>query len=119
MDFSLESVLPFKATKSTELASPVFINCKLPTLNAVSLSKWILKECSPLSNKIFAISESVLKPDFYETSFIITENKVEFSDKLINTINIEEESNYSIWIILILIIAVTAIYLKIKYQRNP
>ena len=56
MDFSLESVLPFKATKSTELASPVFINCKLPTLNAVSLSKWILKECSPLSNKIFVIS---------------------------------------------------------------
>jgi len=71
------------------------------------------------SIKIFAISDSVLKPDFYETSFIITENKVEFSDKLINTINIEEESNYSIWIILILIIAVTAIYLKIKYQRNP
>ena len=30
--------------------------------------------------KIFAISNSVIKPDFYESSFIVTENKIELSN---------------------------------------
>lgn len=64
--------------------------------------------------KIFAISNSVLKPDYYSTSFLIVENKVVLSE--INQNNIEFNKNNSfewIWVIVpISIIIVTTIYIK-------
>jgi peptide/nickel transport system substrate-binding protein len=64
--------------------------------------------------KIFAISNSVLKPDYYSTSFLVVENKVVLSE--INQNNIEFNKNNSfewIWVIVpISIIIVTTIYIK-------
>jgi len=66
--------------------------------------------------KIFAISDSVLKPDFYETSFLVTDVKAELPTSLTTNIEFtENESEYWIWIIPILIIVGVGIYLKKRY----
>jgi peptide/nickel transport system substrate-binding protein len=67
--------------------------------------------------KIFAISNSVLKPDFYESSFIVTEKASELPEiNYENTKFSEKESEYWIWVaVLIAIILGIVIYLK---KRN-
>jgi len=72
------------------------------------------------SIKIFAISNSVLKPDFYESSFIVTGHTVELPTSLQK--NIEFSKNESIdWVLIIpiIVIIVTAIYLKKRNQSSP
>ena len=70
------------------------------------------------SIKIFAISNSVLKPDFYESSFLVTEKKIELYNNIIDTEYKEEETDYSVLIIPIVVIIGIVIYLKIKANRN-
>ena len=94
------------------------------TLN-VNEAKTIIKIPSNESNKlgigsssikIFAISNSVLKPDFYESSFIVTESIEELPKS--NYENIEflnNESTYWIWMIPIIGILGIITYLK---KRN-
>jgi peptide/nickel transport system substrate-binding protein len=63
--------------------------------------------------KIFAISNSVLKPDFYESSFIVTNVKTELPTSLSDNIEFtENEPKYEVWIIPILVIIGIVIYLK-------
>lgn len=65
--------------------------------------------------KIFAISNSVLKPDFYESSFIVTNYKEELPMSAPGNIEFaESEPEYGIWIIPILIIIGMMIYFKRK-----
>ena len=70
------------------------------------------------SIKIFAISNSVLKPDFYESSFLVTEKKIELYNNIIDIEYKEEETDYSVLIIPIGVIIGIVIYLKIKANRN-
>ncbi|QLH04888.1 ABC transporter substrate-binding protein [Nitrosopumilus oxyclinae] len=66
--------------------------------------------------KIFAISNSVLKPDFYESSFIVTNNKNDLP--IVNTDEIEfteSKSEYWFWAIPIIVIITVSIYFK---KRN-
>jgi len=70
------------------------------------------------SIKIFAISNSVLKPDFYESSFLVTEKKIELYNNIIDIEYKEEETDYSVLIIPIVVIIGIATYLKIKANRN-
>ena len=66
--------------------------------------------------KIFAISNSVLKPDFYESSFIVTDSKTDLP--IATNENIEfskKESEYGLLIIPIIAFIVITIYLK---KRN-
>ena len=69
--------------------------------------------------KIFAISNSVLKPDYYSTSFLVVENKGILPE--INQKDTEFNKNNSfevIWLIVpITIIVVTAICIKKRKQR--
>ncbi len=69
--------------------------------------------------KIFAISNSVLKPDYYSTSFLVVENKGILPE--IDQTNIEFNKNNSfdvIWLIVpITIIVATAIYIKKRKHR--
>ena len=63
-----------------------------------------------------------LKPDFYESSFLISKNNVELPTVMINTSNIEKEINYNtgiIPIILIITIIGVIVFVKIKYQSKP
>lgn len=66
--------------------------------------------------KIFAISNSVLKPDFYESSFIVTNDKTELPTSLYDDIEFtENKTEYEFWIIPILAIIGIVIYLKKRY----
>jgi peptide/nickel transport system substrate-binding protein len=64
--------------------------------------------------KIFAISDSVLKPDYYSTSFLMVENNGELPD--LNQDNIEYDQNNSsefTWLLVLIIIGIiTMIYIK-------
>ena len=63
--------------------------------------------------KIFAISNSVLKPDYFESSFIVTNEKIKLPTSNIDMIEFsEDEYNYGVWIIPIIIIIGIIIYLK-------
>ena len=66
--------------------------------------------------KIFAISNSVLKPDFYESSFLVTDVKAELPTSLSTNIEFtENKSEYWIWIIPILFFIGVGVYLKKQY----
>ncbi len=66
--------------------------------------------------KVFVISNSVLKPDFYESSFIVTDGITELPEiNYDNTKFSEKESDYWVWIAVITIIVGVSIYLK---KRN-
>ncbi|MCH9040973.1 MAG: ABC transporter substrate-binding protein [Thaumarchaeota archaeon] len=66
--------------------------------------------------KIFAISNSVLKPDFYESSFLVTDVETELPTSLFTNIEFtENKSEYWLWIIPILFIIGVGIYLKKRY----
>ena len=56
--------------------------------------------------KIFGVSNSVLKPDIYETNFLITNEKLDIPKTEINIQNIGNEINYDVWIIVITIAAI-------------
>ncbi len=70
--------------------------------------------------KIFAISDSVLKPDFYESSFIVTDNKINLPISNTNEIEFtENESEYWFWSIPIILIIIIAAYVKKRNQIKP
>ena len=97
------------------------ISEEIPTEENTSVIKIASKESNKLSTgansiKVFAISNSVLKPDFYESSFIVTENRAELPINSQNNIEFsEDEAQYWIWIIPIIAIIGIVIYLK---KRN-
>ncbi|KAF6244669.1 ABC transporter substrate-binding protein [Nitrosopumilus sp. b2] len=69
--------------------------------------------------KIFAVSNSVLKPDFYESSFIVTEKKTELPSSSSDNIEFSEDGiKYEVLIIPIIIIIGIIILLK-KHHNNP
>ncbi len=68
--------------------------------------------------KIFAVSDSILKPDFYETSFIVTEIKTELPNSSSKDIEyFENKADYEIWILPIVIIIGIIIVLKKNYNK--
>ncbi len=89
----------------------------------IKITSDITEKLQPGANsiKVFAISNSVLKPDFYESSFLISKNNAELPTAMINISNIENEINYNVWIIpimLIIIVIGVITYAKIKVSRN-
>ena len=89
----------------------------------IKMTTEITEKLQPGANsiKVFAISNSVLKPDFYESSFLISKNNVELPSAMINTSNIENKINQDTWIIPIMLIIVVIgviVYVKIKVNRN-
>lgn len=56
------------------------------------------------SIKIFVISNLVLKPDYYESSFLISETNSDIQTATIDPLNIENEFNYNIEVIIIIVI---------------
>jgi peptide/nickel transport system substrate-binding protein len=74
------------------------------------------------SIKVFAISNSVLKPDFYESSFLVSKNNAELPSVTVNKPNIQNEIIHNMWIVpIILTIVITGfiVYLKSRYQSKP
>lgn len=68
------------------------------------------------SIKIFAVSNSVLKPDFIKSNFIVTDSKVELPVNTLENIQFSKnDSEYWIWFIPVIVIVGIIIYLK---KRN-
>jgi peptide/nickel transport system substrate-binding protein len=68
--------------------------------------------------KIFGISNSVLKPDIYETNFIVTKEKSEIPKTEVNFQNIENEINYDVWMVGMTVVAIMigiTIFLKKRF----
>ena len=95
------------------------------TMTDINISSEISKKLGIGANsiKIFAISESVLKPDFYESSFIVTANDVELPQSTQDDVRIQEEqSEYQIVgmasIVIITIIIFGIIVTQYKRKKN-
>jgi peptide/nickel transport system substrate-binding protein len=70
--------------------------------------------------KVFAMSDSVLKPDFYESSFIVTNVKSELPSNSVDNVEFtEDKTGYEFFIIPIIIVIAVVIYLKMKYYNKP
>jgi peptide/nickel transport system substrate-binding protein len=117
-----DSILYFLMDSKGNIQASEKLNVKENKVTIKMTSK-ITEKLQPGANniKVFAISNSVLKPDFYESSFLISRNNVELPSATINTSNIENKINQDTWIIpIMLVIAVIGIitYAKIKVNRN-
>ena len=86
----------------------------------INLTSDITKKLQSGTNqiKIFGISNLVLKPDIYETNFIVTKEKSEIPKTEINVQNIGNEINYDMLVIGITIAAMIigiTIFLKKRF----
>jgi len=68
--------------------------------------------------KIFAISDSVLRPDFYESSFIVTEMKTELPTVNSETTGFSKNESYYEFLIIPIIIVVGIIIVLKKKQSQ-
>ena len=69
--------------------------------------------------KIFATSDFVLKPDFYESSFIVTDNKNSLPISNVGEIEFtENETEYWFWAIPIIIIIIIIITISIYFKKR-
>ncbi len=68
--------------------------------------------------KIFAISEKVLKPDYYSTSFLVTENTEKLPDANYDKILFEKDELANFALILVPIAALFSIILIIKKRKT-
>ncbi|MBT8242261.1 MAG: ABC transporter substrate-binding protein [Nitrosopumilus sp.] len=68
------------------------------------------------SIKIFAISDSVLKPEFYESSFIVTSNSEELPNRTFENIEFDMNDSYY-WTMIIPLVIIIGILIYLK-KRN-
>jgi peptide/nickel transport system substrate-binding protein len=67
--------------------------------------------------KIFAISDSVLKPDFYSTSFLVTSDQNQLPETSQDRTQIEDSEETALWIILPIFAIIIAIVFYIKKRK--
>ncbi len=115
-----DSILYFLIDSKGKIQASEKLNVKGDTVSIEIVSDMTKNlQIGANSIKIFAISNSVLKPDFYESSFLVTEKNLELHNNVIKIENKEDKIDYNIWIIPIVLVIGIAIYLKIKYQSKP
>lgn len=70
--------------------------------------------------KVFAISNSVLKPDYHSTSFMVVENKDTLPEIKLNVTEFNKEESFELTLIIvpIVIIIATAIFVKKRRQHQ-
>ena len=118
-----DSILYFLTDTKGKIQASEKLNVKENKIT-IKITSEITKKLQPGANsiKVFAISNSVLKPDFYESSFLVSKNNSELPSAMVNSSNIENEEDHNVWIIpiiLIVTIIVVIAYVKIKYQSKP
>jgi peptide/nickel transport system substrate-binding protein len=67
--------------------------------------------------KVFAISTSVLKPDFYSTSFLVTDNQDRLPEITKTEIQFIQEQQIVFWILIPVIILIIVIILFLKRRK--
>lgn len=118
-----DSILYFLTDTKGKIQASEKLNVKENKIT-IKITSEITKKLQPGANsiKVFAISNSVLKPDFYESSFLVSKNNSELPSATVNTSNIENEEDHNVWIIPIILtitVIVVIAYVKIKYQSKP
>ncbi len=112
-----DSILYFLTNSHGELVTSSHIkNIEKETTIKVSSEEIKNLEIGANNIKIFAISDSVLKPDFYETSFILSSSEIKLPGNSISEDKeFVEKQNYEILIIIPIIITIgIIIYIKKK-----
>lgn len=114
-----DSVLYFLTNNQGEMISSQSLNMVGDKINvSVDSTKSEKLQTGTGNVKIFAVSDSVLKPDFYETSFIVTEMKTELPSSSSEDVEFfENKTGYEMWIIPTVIIVGIIIALK-KHQNK-
>ena len=109
-----DSILYFLTNNEGELieSEKIKVNDENMIIN-VSVEKTEKLGMGANNIKIFAMSNSVLKPDYYESSFIVTNEKIELPTSNTDGIEFtENKDNHIIWIIPTITIVGIIIYLK-------
>jgi peptide/nickel transport system substrate-binding protein len=119
-NFSIEtsqadSILYFLNNNKGELVSSEIIEVEEKSTK-IKIPREITKELGMGANdlKIFAISNSVLKPDFYSTSFLVTGYQNQLPEISQDSIQFEEDKDEFLWMVIpiIGIIIASAVYLR-------
>ena len=102
-----DSVIYFLADSTGRITASDTLDVKDGSGTITIPAEIIARLGSGASNiKIFAVSESVLKPDFYESSFIVTDGTKELPLAEIDmSQTVEREDGHAVWIFFVLVIA--------------
>jgi peptide/nickel transport system substrate-binding protein len=68
--------------------------------------------------KIFAISNSVLKPDFYSTSFLVTGYQNQLPEISQDSIQFEEDKDEFLWMVIPIIGVIIAIVVYLRKRSK-
>ncbi len=119
-NFSIEtsqadSILYFLNNNKGELVSSEIIEVEEKSTK-IKIPREITKELGMGANdlKIFAISNSVLKPDFYSTSFLVTGYQNQLPEISQDSIQFEEDKDEFLWMVIPIIgvIIASVVYLR-------
>ena len=113
-----DSILYFLNNNRGELVSSETIQVKGDS-TTITISEEITKNLGIGGNdlKVFAISTSVLKPDFYSTSFLVTDNQDRLPEITKTEIQFIQEQQIVFWILIPVIILIIVIILFLKRRK--
>ncbi|MFZ8907886.1 MAG: ABC transporter substrate-binding protein [Nitrosopumilaceae archaeon] len=113
-----DSILYFLNNNKGELVSSDTINVKGDS-TTITISQEITKNLGIGGNdlKVFAISESVLKPDFYSTSFLVTDNQDSLPEITQSKMQFIQEEQIVLWIVIPVIAAILIILVFLKIRK--
>ena len=113
-----DSILYFLNNNRGELVSSETIQVKGDS-TTITISEEITKNLGIGGNdlKVFAISTSVLKPDFYSTSFLVTANQDRLPEITKTEIQFIQEQQIVFWILIPVIILIIVIILFLKRRK--
>jgi peptide/nickel transport system substrate-binding protein len=116
-----DSILYFLNNNNGDLVSSEIIKVEENPIK-ITISGEQTKELGAGANdlKIFALSNSVLKPDFYSTSFLVTDSQNQLPEIAQDEIEFRESEETSLWLIIpvIGIIITIVVYLKKRRWTN-
>ncbi|MFZ9006557.1 MAG: ABC transporter substrate-binding protein [Nitrosopumilaceae archaeon] len=113
-----DSILYFLNNNKGELVSSDTINVKGDS-TTITISQEITKNLGIGGNdlKVFAISDSVLKPDFYSTSFLVTDNQNNLPEITQSKMQFIQEEQIVLWIVIPVIAAILIILVFLKRRK--
>ena len=123
-NFSIEtsqadSILYFLNNNKGELVSSEIIEVEEKSTK-IKIPREITKELGMGANdlKIFAISNSVLKPDFYSTSFLVTGYQNQLPEISQDSIQFEEDKDEFLWMLIPIIGVIIAIVVYLRKRSK-
>jgi peptide/nickel transport system substrate-binding protein len=113
-----DSILYFLNNNQGDLISSEIINVEEnPTIIKISGEQTDKLGIGANDIKIFAISNSVLKPDFYGTSFLVTDVDNQLPEVSQNRVAIVDTEEMALWIAIPIIVIIIAVLIYIKKRR--